>query len=368
MNEEEINPKIKDALDELQSFPPRDKTMAAHGEANFLKEADEMEATVSRKQQTGLKGWINTIIPAFQRKERLPMLKPFFAVVIAVAVLFGGTGATVYAAQGSLPEQALYPVKTWCEDALVSLASSSQLRLNYELDFSDRRITEMVGLLSAGKPVPEMVATRLQNELQQALELAAGMDDPQMLQQLEQIRLRIETQLQTVTALMAGAKGSENSSLNQTQARLREQVQLVSMGQADPQAFRMQVQQRRQDQDRSGDPTPGSGNGPQGAATKNSFGTPVPSGTSYGPGPAGSQIAGTPGQYGPGPKSPNQTPQPGNGSQGPATQNPAVTPNPTRNGDGPNGSQPTGTPGQYGPGLQPPDCTPQRGSGSGNGP
>lgn len=345
MRDTGTNPIIIKTLAELQVFPPRDPARAARGEADFLKLAVEIGSAVSRKQPTGLKGWIYTITSAFQGKERLPVLKPFFVVVIAVTVFFGGTGATVYAAQGSLPDQALYPVKTWSEDALVSLAGSARSRLNYDLDFSDRRITEMAGLLSAGNPIPEMVVTRLQNELQQALELAAGMDDPQMLLQLERIRLRAEAQLRTMTALMSGAPESAQSTLLQVRARIQKQMQLATMGKADPQGFKLQVQERRQYQGGPDDQTPESANTPQGPALQTPAGTPMPSGGGYGPGPE-------------------------NGPQGPALQTPSDTPVPPGNGNGPDmgGNQPTGTPGQYGPGPNSPDSTPQSGGGSGKGP
>lgn len=136
------------------------------------------------------------------------MLNTLFAVVLAVAALFGGTGGTVYAAQASLPDQALYPVKTWSEDVILSMTGPAQTRLNYALDFSDRRVTEMASLLYAGKPIPDGVETRLQSELDLALHLVAGMDDPQAVQQLSQIRQRANTLAQTMAGLISGAPGS----------------------------------------------------------------------------------------------------------------------------------------------------------------
>jgi len=132
-------------------------------------------------------------------------LNTLIAVVLAVVVLFGGSGVTVAAAQGSLPDQALYPVKTWSEDTLMSLTGSSQTRLQYALNFSDRRVTEMARLLAAGKSIPAGVETRLQNELDMMLELAAGMNDAQAMQQLQMIIQRAETQVQTMTTLMSEA-------------------------------------------------------------------------------------------------------------------------------------------------------------------
>ena len=251
------------------------------------------------------------------------MLNTVLAVVFAVTVFFGGTGGVVYAAQDSLPDQALYPVKTWSEDAILSLTGSTQTRLNYALDFSDRRVAEMAALLAAGKPIPDGVETRLQNELDMALQLASGMNDPQAIQQMVQIRQRAETQMQTMTALMSGTPGTAGPLLSMAQARLQEQIQLAAMGETDMPGFRMQVQQRFQNQGGSGEPTPGTGNNPQGSGSMNPTDMPGPSGTGTGPGPMDStnmpgtgmnQPNGTPGQYGPGSPMPDRTPQPGGGS------------------------------------------------------
>ena len=246
------------------------------------------------------------------------MLNTLIAVVLALVVCFGGTGATVYAAQDSLPDQALYPVKTWSEDAILSLTGTPQMRLDYTLEFSDRRVAEIAGLLASGKSIPEGVETRLQNELDLALKLAAGMDDSQVIQRLAQIRKRVETQMQTMTMLMSGALESADPILLRTQARLQEQIQLATLGEADPQGFRMQIQQRFQNQGDSGEQTHGTDNNPQDPGPVNPTEMPGPSGTGNGPGPGGNQTTGTPCQYGPGSHTPDRTPQPGGGSgQGP---------------------------------------------------
>lgn len=310
MREKEMDPKLKNALDELQSVPPRDPDAAARGKAHFMRQAAVLRSAVSRKQEARHRGWIDTFFPAFPRKERNPVLNTLIAVVLAVTVFFGGTGATVYAAQESLPDQDLYPVKIWSEDAILALTSSPQAHLNYELDFSDRRITEMAGLIFTGDSIPERVVTRLQTELEHALELAAGMDDLQMVQQLEQLRLRAETQLQTMSALMYGAPESAQPALLRVQARIQEQVQLCALGQADPQGFRLQVQQRQRDRGGPGEGTPEPGSNSQTPA-----GTPMPTGSGNGAGPGGNQPTEMPGQYGPGSQS-AATHDSGNGSGG----------------------------------------------------
>jgi hypothetical protein len=351
MKNDGVNPDLKNAFNDLQNVPPRDLQAASRGKANFLQQAAVYRQSVSRKADQRRNRWSSTIFPLFQRKERLPVLNTLIAVVLAIAVFFGGAGVTVYAAQDSLPDQALYPVKTWSEDAILSLTGSALMGLNYALDFSDRRVAEMADLLAAGKPIPEGVEARLQNELDLTLELAAGLDDPQALQQMVQIRQRAENQMETMTRLISGAPGSEEPLLMRTQARLQEQIQLATMGEMDLQGFRIQIRQRIQNRGGSGEPTPGSGNNPQG----------------------------------PGPMKPTDMPGPSGSGNGPGPMNPTNMPAPTgtSNGPGPGGNQPTGDPGPIslsktpvptgipghnGPGSQTPDRTPKPGGGSGYGP
>ena len=235
------------------------------------------------------------------------------------------------------------------------LTGSAQTRLNYALDFSDRRVAEMSGLLAAGKPSRMESKLASRNELDLALELAAGMDDPQAIQQMVQIRQRAEAQMQTMAILMSGAPGSAEPLLLMAQARLQEQIQLAAMGESDLPGFRMQIQQRFQNQGGSGEPTPGTGNNPQGPGPMSPTDMPGPSGTGNGPGSGMNQPTGMPGPSG-------TSNAPGSGMN-----QPTGMPGSSSTGNGPDSgmNQPTGTPGQYGPGSQMPDRTPQPGGGSG---
>jgi len=313
MKNNAMDPRLERAFTDLQNVPERDITTAQRGRANFLKEAAIIRQAVSTKAEQRHSRWSNVFFPPVQRKERLTAMNTVIAVVLALVAIFGGGGATVYAAQDSLPDQVLYPVKTWSEDVTLSLTESTQTRLEHVLDFSDRRVTEMAGVLAAGESIPEKVETRFQNQLNLALELAAGMDDTQAMQQLEQILLRAESQLQIMSMLMSGAPESEEPLLLRVQTRLQEQIQMAAMGEADPQGFRVQIQQGFQHQTDTGNQPTGAGNGYQGIGGTGLISTPEPSGTSYGPGPGGNQSSGTPGQYGPGTQNPERTPQPGGG-------------------------------------------------------
>jgi hypothetical protein len=308
--ESNLDERLESLLATLRPVPPRNPEAAARGKALFFEQAKKARTTVSQQSESRRKSWIGSIFPLSNRKVRFPMIKPLVAVLLAIGLFFGGTGATVYAAQESLPDQSLYPLKTFSEDALLSLTPSAQKQVDLNLAYSDRRISEIADLLAAGKPVPAGVADRLQNELDVMLEEVANLDDPALVQALEMIQARVQAQLETMNALMAN--GLAEPDLVRCRARLQEQVQLAASGEADPQGFRIQVRQRFQYQGGSTGHTPGTGNGQPGAGSTTPAGTPNPGGNGAGPG--GYQDTNVPGQHGPGSQSPDRTPQPGGGS------------------------------------------------------
>lgn len=242
MKNDEFEMNLEKQLNELKQVPDRNPQVVARGKAAFLKQAVSLKAS---QRQTG---WNNILFPANSQKERLTMLKPIIAVILVITILFGGTAGTVYAAQGSLPGQALYQVKTWSEDALQAVTLSPQAQLEQNLNFADRRILEIADLLAAGSPIPQQVQTRLQTELNQALNLAAGMEDQQMIMELERIRLRIETQLQMMSMLMASHPNSTDPIMAMVRVSLQQQLQFAARGETDTQGFRNQVQEQIQNQ------------------------------------------------------------------------------------------------------------------------
>jgi len=345
----ELDEHLKGMLNRLRrvtSLPPQ---AVAEERAKFMAQGEMFRAAVSQPGDRRHIGWINIFVLAFQRKERKPMLNALMAIIISITAVFGGAGATVYAAQGSLPDQPLYQVKTWSEDARLVLAGSAQGKLDLTLEFADRRVAEAIKLQAAGKSIPAGVTARLQQELNAALKIAAGMDDPQLVQALAQIRQQAEVQEQIMAGVMNTGSNQGDPVLARIHERLQEQLRLAAIGESDPQGFRLQVR----DRDRLNWPTQTPKPSQPGPATQTLGATPVPTGTSYGPRPGAGQPTGTPGHYGPGEPNPSQTPEPAGGSYGP----------------GPDAGQPTGTPGHYGPGEPNPSRTPEpTGDGYGPGP
>jgi hypothetical protein len=340
MNEKKIDPKTMLALEELKAVPARDPALAERARVSFLKEAAFLRPSASRGAARNQGRLINRLFPAFSLRSPWPAFNAILAVFLALVIFLGGGAVTVAAAQESLPDQTLYTVKTWSEDALVTLAPSPKLKLQYNLDFSDRRISEITNLLSSGKPIPEKVESRLQAELKVMLELAASLEDTDMRLQLEQMHRRAEAQLQRLDALVTGASIQTSPVLAQVQEQVSDQIRWCALGLADPQGFKLQLRLRWRNQ------------GGVGGQALTPASTPL--------GPAGNQRTGGNGQstgagnspQGSGMNVPTTTPTPV-GTQTPCSGCgiPIVTPN------GPGGGQPASTPNGPGPGSYQPTIT-----------
>lgn len=73
------------------------------------------------------------------------------SIIALVVFLFGGGGITAYAASGSLPGDALYPVKTSLENARVSLTTDNSVKSSLLLDFAGLRLDEIKSLIANGR-------------------------------------------------------------------------------------------------------------------------------------------------------------------------------------------------------------------------
>ena len=354
---------VLEALEPLRRTPARAAAVERAGLRAFVHEARVLRGAVSAAPAPRLTGWkLN-----FNKKEISPMtIVATFLVVAALAV--GGTGATVYAAQDSLPNQPLYAVKLATEQARLTWAVDPGDQVDLLLAFTQTRLREMARLIEQNQTIPEPVTARLQTQLQLTLQTAAQLRNTEMTTVLAQIRQATETQLQTLTQLRLAAPDNANWDLAEqamTQTRA-----LAELGEQDPAQFRSQLQ--------AGAPetTPaGTGYGPGPQATPVYTGTHT--GNGYGSGPqatpvySATQSNGGHG-YGPGSSTPcgDCTPERDGNSYGPGPGNPSVTPSGDNNGYG--GPQATQTPqpgdgdgNGAGPGPQPSStCTPaQDGSG-----
>jgi hypothetical protein len=367
---DETESELSALLAQLRQTPARDRSKAAQGRVNFLAQAKSMGQAVSPAPEPRHTRWIDPIQSFFSRKEHSPMFATLVTMMVSFALLFGGAGATVAVAQGSQPDSLLYPVKIYSEDARFELTSRPQAQIQLLLEFMNRRVEELDALLVSGKALPAPLLVRYQAEMENALQIAAGLQDPELIRALERIQANLQVQQQKMTQTQQRIGQPAGPAFVQLQAMLRERARLVEDGLADPQEFRLRLRQRFQ----VGQPTPeatpvqpGSGGG-IGPGPMNPSATPLRDGT----GPANPNV--TPGQggNGPGPMNPSATPLYDGTGPGPGPMNPSATPLHNGSGPGPGPMNPSATPLHDGtgpgPGPMNPSATPASSGGGGSGP
>jgi hypothetical protein len=234
------NRQIIEQISNLRNVPPRDLRKATQVRANYIQEIQILARTVSKTGNMRHKVWQDKIQTIFHfRKERFAM-STIAAILLAFTLLVGGTGGTVFAAQSSLPDELLFPVKTWSEDIRLQLASNPQSELALMSQFMDRRITEISSMAEQDEVIPPEAFERFQDQIQQAIHIVASMEDAPMIQEL----LQLEQQIQTQEKIMQQVQVQDPQSsalMTQTRSMLQNQLQLLENGIMDPLAFRERV-------------------------------------------------------------------------------------------------------------------------------
>jgi hypothetical protein len=250
---------IEGRLAKLRQTQPRSEERFVQGQAAFLAQARQLKAAsdqrlenyypagVSGRSGGRLIGWISVLRNLahpylFLKKERPAMFAPVMTALVVIVLLFGGAGATAYAAQDSLPADALYPVKTLTEDMQLGLSARDQSRLDLALTFAERRVSEMAALARLGLDTPASVANRMGANVEAALNISAGLDGQAQQEALGQVLTRMEAQAQ----IMAGLEGLKPGDPVMTQARqrLQEQLRLAAQGLSDPDGLQHQLRER----------------------------------------------------------------------------------------------------------------------------
>ncbi len=338
---EDLETLIQRRLAPLREAPERNPEKAAQGRNDFLIQARRLaaaqagQAPVSATVLSRLNGWIARIRNPFQREERYSMFATLSSILVILALVFGGAGATVYAAQDSLPDQWLYPIKTATEDVRLELTRQAQQRLELALSFADRRVGEIVALRAAGEAIPQGVANRLESQINLALRIAAGMDPEHLPQALLQIRSHLARQERLMEMAQNGMAGADDPLLSRVRAMLREQNRRVEQGLQEPERFRYQWRNQVED--------------PAATPSADVTGSPAAPGNSYGPGPGAGLGTSSCGECtpvmdgsgpgpGPGPLQYGKTPEP-NPGQNPTPQPSQPAPGPGGSGDGNGGNQ-----------------------------
>lgn len=240
--DKELDEYGKNKLAVLRQSPPIDPKIMAEEKARFLLKGENLRL-----------GLVPNLLAAKsshdERKSKsLPgrfAISYFKALTITLLVflLVVGSGFTVYAAQGSLPGDPLYSIKSIGEDVRLSMTFSTKTKLELTLDYTNRRLVEISQLASKGKSLPDQTSMRYQHELDHVLQLAAQLDDQQMQYALGQIKILAEDQGMTVDELITTLPDQASPAIIQLKERLQEQVQLSTIGEKNPQAFRLEIRE-----------------------------------------------------------------------------------------------------------------------------
>jgi hypothetical protein len=166
-----IEPQLAALLNTLRLVPPRDPRLASHGRAAFL------AAAAQRKSSVASAGGARWFLGA--RRAFAAVLRPAWALVIILATIVLGSATVVFAAQGSLPDEPLYPVKVWSEDARLSLANDSDVRLNLLIEFANRRKAELDALQAQQMQPSPRFYERFGDQVDEALSLGGADADLQ---------------------------------------------------------------------------------------------------------------------------------------------------------------------------------------------
>ena len=220
-----LDTKLKESLNTLQDVPDRDANAALRGRNLFLAEARDLKQSVTPDTKRRHNIWMQKFqsIQPF-RKEGVPVLTQVISALLILTTLLGGAGAgTVFAAQSSMPDDMLYPIKTWSENVRLELATSPEKDVDLLLEFADRRVDEMLTLSEEGSDIPEPLMTQLQTHLELAAQLCDQTGDSL------QTRMQIRQALMTQQMLLANAP--EDAQMLRTRDMLQQQIHQIDQTQ-----------------------------------------------------------------------------------------------------------------------------------------
>jgi uncharacterized membrane protein YgcG len=180
-NKDELDPNLKKKLETYgEAAPRRDRSAEKRTRDRFMTELNTMfgEDPVSKPSSNSRRSilmiWTSGLN---QVKENIAMslsqrtTMTFVASILVVAVFLFGSGFTAYAASGSLPGDALYPVKTSLENARAGLTTDDAVKASLFLGFAGRRLDEIKSLIAEGRfnQVPQ-TADQFERDIEKAQE------------------------------------------------------------------------------------------------------------------------------------------------------------------------------------------------------
>ena len=240
-HDDELDDELKEKLFLLTSTPNRDAEKATQAREAFMNKVKELRSIgapflASNRSKGGFLQMLFGKRPAFA-----PLA---LALVIAVGLIFGGGWGTVYAAQGSLPNDFLYPVKLAAENLHLALTADPEAKVELLTTYTERRLDEAARLSARGEPIPAELPTLVEEQLDEIFTLAASMNADEMEASLLAVQrtLRPQDRIQGMTNTMGGQPLPEgvDPQLLRLQAMLQECQELATHGLGEPNTFQHQ--------------------------------------------------------------------------------------------------------------------------------
>ena len=240
----EFDPTVVTLLESLRNVPERNPQIAAGRRAAFLTEAKIYVQNTSPAGKPFPMAWYKRFFAPVQMS---PSFKFSLTILLVIGILSGAGVLGVAAAQSSLPNELLYPIKTLSEDVRLDLTSEASTRLALDMEFSNRRVDEILATLQTDTLPPPVVMTRLTNQLESALENAASLPDTQAAPALLDIEKQLRIHAQKLSQMQINRPNPGQQEIkNQLQTVLASNISLAEAGSAQPAWLRNHFRQRQQ--------------------------------------------------------------------------------------------------------------------------
>ncbi len=192
--------------------------------AIFLSEVEKLTVSKHVIPRLTLQNQIIKLINS--GKEKLKMSPALVSLLAALLVFFGGSGAGIVAAQNSLPNEFLYPVKTTTEDIQMALTNQPEEKFTLAMDLSQIRLDELASSILNGNIPEEAFFTRLDDLLMTSFKLASE-TSTQNSGSLINLRIRLQEQVRRIEQIQPENNQEASAVIIRTQNMLKSQVKFV---------------------------------------------------------------------------------------------------------------------------------------------
>lgn len=242
--DENLDPRIERFLSFLNEVPSRNPEKAARTREKYLNQVKTLPTPVSVEGNQRQMGWLGNVLNPLRIKEHNKMLSTLTAIFLAIIVVFGGSGATALAAQTSLPDDVLYPVKTFTEDLRLDITVDPVEKVDLLGEYTNRRVDEIASLVSKGLEIPEEAIIRYVYQMDLLLGYTANLEGDEVTETLKKVQVWIHDRDRVMDMTMKGMPETVDPRLETLRHMLMAQNRVVEEGLETPLEFQQQFQYR----------------------------------------------------------------------------------------------------------------------------